>query len=66
MASREELDKQYVDFTVKLSDRCCLRSDSDILGMFNLEIFTVSEGAIFTRQFACQVCNFGFVVLKLF
>ena len=55
MSSREELDKQYVDFAVKLSGRHCLRSDSDILGTFNLGIFTVSEGAIFTRQFMCKV-----------
>ena len=44
MATREELDKDYVDFTVKFSNKHRLTPDSDILDSLNLEIFIVSEG----------------------
>ena len=44
MATREELDKDYVHFAVKLSDKHHLTADSDILNSLNLEIYTVSEG----------------------
>ena len=66
MASKEELEKEYVDFAVKMNDRHSLKSNSDILEWLNVEISTVSDGAFFNRQFACKVHNFGFMVLKLF
>ena len=43
MAFREELDKEYVDFAVKLNDRQSLKANSDILEQFNLEISKVSD-----------------------
>ena len=44
MATREDLDKQYVNFAVKFSNKHHLRPDLEILGCLKLEIFTVSEG----------------------
>ena len=44
MATQEKLDKEYVDFAVKFSNKHRLRPDSDILDHLKLEIFTVSEG----------------------
>ena len=65
MASREELDKEYVEFAVKLNDRHMLKANLGILEQYNLEIFEVSDRLFFIRQFVCKVRIFGFVVLKL-
>ena len=65
MASREELDKEYVDFAVKLNDRHTLKANLGILEQHNLEIFKVSDRLFFIRQFAHKVHIFGFMVLKL-
>ena len=34
-----------MDFAVKMNDRYCLKSNSEILERLNLEISTVSDGA---------------------
>ena len=66
MASREELDNEYVDSAVKLNDRHMLKANSGILEQYNLEIFKVSDRIFPPRPFACKVHIFGFMVLKLF
>ena len=59
MASREELDKEYVDFAVKLNDRHTLKANSDILEQFNWEISKVSDRPFFIRQFVHKVRILG-------
>ena len=42
MATREEIDNEYVDYEVKFSNGRALKENSMILNQFNLEIYSVS------------------------